>query len=150
TPFIGDGVDKTLHIGYRNVSSYTFAQYADDIDVPIAIGPVIGEEIHPPNRQEVYLNGSLAGSRNGANYLLPIGQATIGRGNDANFHGDIAEVIVYSTNLTADQRVAVENYLYNKWLGQFSSGAASSPFFVGTAGQTVSGLKFVQQPTDTT
>jgi hypothetical protein len=148
TPFIGDGVDKALHVGYRNSGSYTFAQYADDLNVTAPpAGPVIGSHIHPPGQQEIYLNGALAGSR-GASYLVTVGQANVGRGNGGSFRGDIAELIVYSTNLTTAERISVENYLFNKWLGQLHSAATSVPFFV-SSGPVVSGMRFTQQPTDT-
>lgn len=149
TPFTGDGVDKVLHIGYRNTTQYTFAQYADDLNVPTAgAGPLIASHIHSPGQKQVYFNGIPGGTQNGANHLVTVGQGTIGQGNGGNFRGDIAEIVVYSTNLTDLQRVALENYLNNKWLGQFSAAATSVPFFVGN-GESVAGLRFSEQPSDT-
>ena len=149
TPFTGDGVSKVLHIGYRNASQYTFAQYANDLNVPAApVGPLIASHIHPNNQKQLYFNGALAGTQGGAGHLITVAQGNVGQGNGGNFRGDIAEMIVYSTNLTDLQRVGVENYLFNKWLGQLSSAAVSNPFFVGS-GQTVAGLRFLQQPGNT-
>lgn len=149
--FYANGVDHVLHIGYRNASQYTFAQYADDLDVSApAAGPVIASHIHGSGTKQIYFDGSLAGENTGGqNDLLTLGQATVGQGNGGNFHGDIAELIVYRTNLTDLQRVEVENYLANKWLGQLSSGTISSPFFVN-GGSTPKGIRFTQQPTDAT
>ena len=147
TPF--NNVDNTLHVGYRNTASYTFALYADDLNVPTpgAI-PVVTSHIHSPGSKQVYFNGTRAGTGGSAN-LGTVLQGTIGQGNGGSYHGDIAELIVYKTNLTYSQQVSVENYLANKWLGQLSSGETSASFFV-SGGSTPKGLKFSQQPTDTT
>ena len=96
----------------------------------------------------MFFNGALAGSGGSANLGVVL-QGNIGRGNGGNYHGDISEIIVYKTNLTALQRIGVENYLANKWLGQLSSGTATASFFV-SGGSTPKGLTFSQQPTDTT
>jgi hypothetical protein len=146
TPFIT--TDRTLHIGYRNVTQYTFAFYADDLNVatPGAI-PVVTSHIHAPGSKALYFNGVLAGT-SGSQNLGPVNQGTVGRGN-GDFHGDIAEVLVYRTNLTDIQRVGVENYLANKWLGQLSAGQASVPIIV-TNDFPPTGFTFTQQPTDTT
>lgn len=150
--FIGtafNNVDNTLHVGYRNTTSYTFALYADDLNVPTpgAI-PLVTSHIHSPGSKAIYFNGTLAGTGGSAN-LGTVLQGTIGQGNGGNYHGDISEIIVYSTNLTYAQQVSVENYLENKWLGQLSSGATSASFFV-SGGSTPKGLAFMQQPTSAT
>jgi hypothetical protein len=146
TPF--NNVDNTLHIGYRNTAQYTFAFYADDLNVPTpGSGPVITSHIHSPGGKQVYFNGVQGGTGGGQNLGVVL-QGNIGQGNGGNYHGDIAEIVVYKTNLTDVQRVGVENYLANKWLGQFSSGASSTSFFV-TGGSLPKGLVFSQQPTDT-
>lgn len=148
TPY--NGVDNTLHVGYRNTTAYTFALYADDLNVPTpgAI-PLVTSHIHSPGSKQIYFNGTLAGTGGSAN-LGTVLQGTIGQGNGGNYNGDISEVIVYSTNLTFSQRVSVENYLANKWLGLLSSGATSASFFVKNINGTPSGLRFSQQPTDAT
>ncbi len=113
-PFTGAGTDRTLHIGYRNATQYTFAQYADDLNVTFPTtqfpaGPLIASHVHTqgPTRRQLYLNGMAAGNSSMAN-LGPISQANIGRANGGSFHGDMAEVIVYNTNLTELQRISVE------------------------------------------
>jgi hypothetical protein len=147
TPF--NNVDNTLHIGYRNTAQYTFAMYADDLNVatPGAI-PLITSHIHSPGAKQLYFNGAFAGNGGSANLGVVL-QGNIGRGNGGNYHGDISEMIVYNTNLTEVQRVGLENYLANKWFGQFSAGQASASFFVN-CGFVPQGIRFSQQPTDTT
>ncbi len=147
TPF--NNVDNTLHVGYRNATQYTFALYADDLNVttPGAI-PVITSHIHSPGSKAIYSNGALAGTGGSANLGVVL-QGNIGRGNGGNYHGDIAEVIVYKTNLTQVQRVGVENYLANKWLNQFSAGQPSTTIVVHTTNDPT-GLFFSQPPVDTT
>ncbi|MGC3960987.1 MAG: hypothetical protein QM813_24565 [Verrucomicrobiota bacterium] len=147
-PFSGGGVDRVLHIGYRNAAQYTFAQYAGDLNVAafVGTGGLIASHIHATGQRQIYFNGALAGSQGGANHLSGTAQGNIGQGNGGNFRGDIAEVIVYSTNLTELQRVGVENYLLNKWMGQFSGAVTSVPVFVGPS---IAGQKFLQQPSDT-
>ena len=148
TPF--NNVDNTLHVGYRNTSQYTFAMYADDLNVPTpGSSPVVTSHIHSPGSKQVFFNGVLAGS-GGSQNLGVVLQGNIGRGNGGNYHGDISEIIIYKTNLTELQRIGVENYLANKWMGQFSSGAASVSFFVGDPNGIPKGLTFTQQPTATT
>jgi len=41
TAFTGSGNDQVLHIGYRNAGSYTWAQYADDMNVAYPATPII-------------------------------------------------------------------------------------------------------------
>jgi hypothetical protein len=153
TPFNnvnGDGgVDHALQVGWRNTTQYTFAQYADDLNVATpGTGVLLASHILTNGTRQVFFNGVLAGSGS-CNYLKSVTQGNVGRGSGNQFHGDIAELIVYSTNLTTLQRVGVENYLANKWLGQLSGTAASTSFFV-SGGSVPKGIRITQQPTDTT
>jgi hypothetical protein len=147
TPF--NNVDNTLHVGYRNTGSYTFAFYADDLNVttPGAV-PLVASHIHPAGAQSIYLSGALGGTRTTSANLGVVLQGNIGQGNGGNYHGDIAEVIVYKTNLTDVQRIGVENYLANKWLGQFSAGQASVTINITNVDGVPVGIPFTQQPTD--
>ena len=148
TPF--NNTDNTLHVGYRNTTQYTFAFYADDLNIttPGAI-PLVASHIHASGSKAIYLNGVLAGTGGSANLSGGVLQGTIGRGNGQNYHGDISEVLIYKTNLTEVQRIGVENYLANKWLGQFSAGQATIPFYVTNASGYPKGISFTQQPVDT-
>lgn len=147
TPF--NNVDNTLHIGYRNATQYTFALYADDLNVATpGATPLVTSHIHSPGSKQIYFNG-VSGGSGGSQNLGVVLQGNIGRGNGGNYHGDISEILVYKTNLTDAQRISVENYLANKWLGQLSSGATSTSFFV-SGGSAPTGLRFSQQPTDAT
>jgi len=143
------GVDCVLHVGYRNSTQYTFSQYADDLNVSLPpAGPLVASHIHGSGSKAIYFNGALAGS-GGGSHLVVVSQGNIGQGNGGNFNGDIAEVIVYNTNLTDLQRVRVENYLLNKWKGQFSAAKTSASFFV-SSGEPPAGMYFSQQPGLTT
>ena len=153
TPFYnvnGDGGnDHALQVGWRNTTQYTFAQYADDLNVTTpGTGVLLASHIHANGTRQVFFNGVLGGSGS-CNFLRVVNQGNVGQGSGNNFHGDMAEMIVYRTNLTSLQRVSVENYLANKWLGQLSGASATSPFFV-SGGSVPKGLAFTQQPTDTT
>lgn len=150
TPF--NNTDRTLHIGWAaGGTQYKFAQYADDLTVANpAAGPLVVSHIHASGTKKIFFNGASGGANNsGQNNLGVVLQGNLGQGNGGNFHGDIAEIIVYRTNLTDLQRVSVENYLANKWLGQLSGNSATASFFV-SGGSTPKGISITQQPTDTT
>lgn len=154
TPFlnVGGGVDHVLHIGWESPTDYKWGQYADDFDVsantPPQDVPVIASHINNAGTKQIFFDGVLAGT-SGGNLLGVVNEGNLGQGNGGNFFGSLAEVIVYSTNLTTLQRVSVENYLANKWLGNLSADAVSSSFFVSGI-STPKGIHITQQPTTTT
>ncbi len=147
--------DGSLHIGYNNTTTYKWGQYADDTTYNPAggvssLGLLIASHIHGVGTRDMYFNGVRVVGSTGASYLSPaMLTGAIGDANGGFFNGDIAEVVIYRTNLTDIQRVGVENYLANKWLGQLSANALSTSFFVRGV-STPTGLKITQQPADTT
>ncbi|WP_083925467.1 hypothetical protein, partial [Psychroflexus tropicus] len=79
---------------------------------------------------ECYLDGNLIGTINGIGFLYNHNEAAIGNtGSDGDtyaetgsavsgdfpFDGDIAEFIMYNTNLNDSERISVENYLSSKY-----------------------------------
>ena len=67
---------------------------------------MVASHIHASGSKALYFNGVLSGT-GGSQNLGVVTQGTIGRGNGQNYHGDIAEVLVYKTNLTEVQRIGV-------------------------------------------
>jgi hypothetical protein len=67
-------------------------------------------------QHDISSNGQTAS----ANYNLNTGDSTINIGGGVyspynNFNGDIAEILVYSGALSDNDRISVDNYLYNKY-----------------------------------
>jgi autotransporter-associated beta strand protein len=77
-----------------------------------------------------YLDGSLLGAKTlGGALSTTVAPLQIGyRSGDANKAlGDVAEVLIYNTALTATQRQQVETYLLNKWFGNVGGPANVLP-----------------------
>lgn len=72
------------------------------------------------NNGSIYINGILqatgTGGNSPTNLYDEIGARWSVTSHNAYFAGDIAELLVFSTNLTAAQRSAVEGYLLNKYI----------------------------------
>jgi hypothetical protein len=146
----GTGTDRVLGFGYRNTNQFTIQLYADDINYTSSLGWLSNAAprlwtgiLNNTFRQYIYLNsggpGSYVASRQGNSYLLGMAQAHVGAGGGGSvYRGEIAEMVVYNTNLTDVQRQSVESYLLNKWQGQFSYTAVSAPFQVYPANPSIS------------
>jgi glucose/arabinose dehydrogenase len=80
----------------------------------------ISTAIKDGTTDSLYTNGVLAFSEGGKLTTIAgcSGTGNIGRGynNNTFYAGDIGEVLVYDRALNASERMAVEQYLINKWL----------------------------------
>jgi hypothetical protein len=128
--------------GVFNGTSGTYAQSAAALDAAQA---VVLDAVQSGNAATFFVNGA-AGTINSSMNSLPsttltnnfLGQASNG-GN--YFQGNIAEVLVFSTSLTTSQRIAIENYLVQKY--QTLSAVPEAPIF-SVGGGTLSGPTTIQ------
>jgi hypothetical protein len=119
-----NGADK-IKIGYTNSASIIFSTYADNV----TLGSIDG--INPPpinvlcftnyGGKTAYWNKSVSGKNTGAyasfivDSLLTIGTSTnVGR-------NEIYEVLMYRGIMKENDREAITNYLYDKWMPSSSS-----------------------------
>jgi hypothetical protein len=122
-----DPTDTSLHVGYRLDTTFTLAQYDDDLDIPVAAqaadAPLsVDVAILDQTRGHfVYVNGSLAGSNGVTKSLRMATEGHLGTGglagygDDQRFMGQIAEVIVYDAALSDVDRSLLEQYLRLHW-----------------------------------
>lgn len=121
---LGGSANNALHIGYRDSTTYTLAQYANDINVavPAFTGQLFRTWVDELNGtgHYIFLNGSNVGS-SASTVPLTVGSTTSGRvgmGFSAQYYyGDLAEILIYSSGLSDQDRAAVEAYLNFKWFG---------------------------------
>jgi len=141
----GDATDNALHTGYRSSGDFTFAHYGDDLDYVPGSFPypevrVWTDTIDSNKLKTIYLNGMALEAGTATGFLNAAGcQGHVGSGFDTSsscFQGDVAEILVYSNNLSATQVGSVMNYFSNKWLCAscappgLLANAVSSPFTV--------------------
>jgi hypothetical protein len=129
-----NGVDATLHVGYSSANTFRFAQYADDLNWTAPANftsptPRLWTgRLDSSAMQNIFLNGVLKSSRAANAAPGTIINGSIGRGNDANYNGDLAEILVYNRGLSDTERTQVEQYLTQKWLS--NSRGLTAPFTV--------------------
>jgi autotransporter-associated beta strand protein len=143
--------DQCLHFGYRAVSSttatFTLAQYSDDLNYTTAPGyngtevaNVWAGSLNTAMGHAVYLNGTQVASNNSITPLLGLtgpsgnnyGIIGAGYGGNSMFLGDVGEVLIYATTLSAAQMAGVTQYLEAKWQGGILP--ASSPVTLSGGG----------------
>ncbi|HEY3322308.1 MAG TPA: autotransporter-associated beta strand repeat-containing protein [Planctomycetota bacterium] len=117
-----------LHIGYRNDTAFTLAQYANDLDTPVPnfAGQVFrlwtGRlDTAGGGGHSVFLNGtSVATNANTTPLNAALGAGCVGAGFGGlagfAYSGDLAEILIYNSALSPANRQTVENYLNQKWL----------------------------------
>lgn len=125
--FIGGTTESTnslLHLGYRDDTHITFAQYLNDIDIVVAAYSSPTPKIHvftysSTAGKSYYSNGTQLMTSSGATAgLSSFNNAKIGYyGNfpPEYFDGDLAEIIIFSKALKAEERMSIESYLSKKW-----------------------------------
>lgn len=119
----GTGTNNNqLHVGYRSATSFTLAQYANDLDA--AAGAFTGQTFRLWNGnldtsvgRSIWLNGtSVATGTNKIPFNVPTTPGAVGRGNNNPYNGDLSEIVVFPRALATTERQAMESYLSNKWL----------------------------------
>ena len=113
--------NNALHIGYRNNGDFTFAFYANDIEVvqtfPNGVTRVWALYMPSSGNRNVRLNGSVVATGNTTQlgtFNAPVIGRLWGSYNDA-YYGTISEILVYSGDIGVTAIQAVESYLIAKW-----------------------------------
>ena len=135
-----------LHFGYNSATDFRWGEYGDDLDVnpstfatppgpftPGAGGIEVARQwtanFSTASGHALYLNGTQVGSNTNTVGLTlsPADYGIIGSGFTFSnfFTGDVGEVLIYNTSLSAAQQTAVQNYLDVKW------GLATAPLVTG-------------------
>ena len=143
--FLGTNVgapNQGLHFGYRNsAGDFAFAQFANDLEFfgapsfdtnptqtanqwtgvftpsAVANGQTPGHYL--------FFNGALGSSNNNNTGFVDLtgisGLVGSGFAKNAPYSGDLAEIILFNSALDNTTRIAIENYLHNKWVLGISS-----------------------------
>jgi hypothetical protein len=142
-------VNEGLHFGYRNNTSLTLDQFGNDIsfgvnffDQPrVSTAIVRGQLDKGTNRLLTELRDGVFKSNANSNGtpLTGNGQGRLGRGfNNQGFEGDIAEVIVYSKTLTAQEVKKIDSYLAIKYgLMLNTAGGGTNGDYITSNGTTI-------------
>jgi hypothetical protein len=114
--------NRKPHLGYRNNTSLTFAQYGNDYDVAVLgytspiprihvfrFNSAVGKTLHV-NGSEL-INQTTSNAKTG---LVSYNNAQIGR-YGSYYEGDIAEIIIFNKHISDNERKDIEQYLSKKW-----------------------------------
>ncbi|MEW5798839.1 MAG: GLUG motif-containing protein [Bacteroidota bacterium] len=130
-------LNSAIHLGYRNDSTVTFAQYANDLDV--SVPKYTSQEFTVYTFQlssaghAIYNNAGLLASNSNTNPFVSLNDISVGRSfGTAYYGGDIAEVIIYSSALSSNNRNTIENYLLQKY-----NIATTEPTIASSAATTI-------------
>jgi|GEM_PF-2094139 len=108
------GTNTLPHIGWRNNSNYTHAQYSNDYDIGVSVytATTLLLATHTASTtggKNTFFNGTLAGSSVNTVNLLTYSSATIGRYQSNYFSGVISEVTLFPSALVTIDRQTLEN-----------------------------------------
>jgi hypothetical protein len=113
--------NNALHIGYRNSGNFTFAFYANDIEVYQAFSNAVTRvwAFYMPSsgNRTARLNGSIVGTGNTTklgNFSSPVIGRTFGN-YDSAYYGTISEILVYNADIGVPAIQTIESYLMAKW-----------------------------------
>ncbi|MDY0169807.1 MAG: autotransporter-associated beta strand repeat-containing protein [Thermoguttaceae bacterium] len=121
--YTASSANQALHIGYRDSTTYTLAQYSNDLNIPVPAFD--GQEFRVwtnmldlgAGGQSIHLNGDLQGFRSTTSPLVGTDNGRVGTGTGTQwFNGDLGEILIFDRALGAAERQAVEAYLQAKWL----------------------------------
>ena len=119
-------VNNALHIGYRDSNDFTFAFYANDLEVtaippaPFVNGVTRVWAFYLPtsSNRNVRLNGSLVATHTNSTRLgrfdAPVIGRVFGTYNEA-YYGTISEVLIYNADIGLEAIQSIESYLMAKW-----------------------------------
>jgi hypothetical protein len=119
-----EGMDQTLHIGYRSETDFTFALWADDLDTPSSATSGFGIirlwTLYLPtsSNRNIRLNGSTIVTHTNYTRLGQFTNPVIGRfigGSLGYYNGTISEIIVYNQDIGLNAIQQTEGYLAWKW-----------------------------------
>jgi autotransporter-associated beta strand protein len=124
--------NQGLHVGYRNDTTYTLAQYGNDVDsggLPGYASQVFrlwSNELDNTGRY-VFLDGVQTATSANTTGMTTANAGVVGSGfGGRRYLGELAELILYNAALSTNDRQAVETYLRAKWLG----GGLPAPNFI--------------------
>lgn len=129
----GFSTGLTLGIGYQTSSQFRWQQYADDLNYNASFTSIVPRQWtmnlsgSPTVTKRLYLNSTLVGAAS-SGFLTGtfLANGTVGYNN---YLGNIAEILVYNTSLSASDQTNLQEYLANKWLTGLSE-AITQPFQV--------------------
>ena len=116
-----ESFNKVLHIGYRDSTTFTVAQYANDFNATLATSYLANisnsiSDISNTNQFSVYYNGQFMSTGTGNNSgPLSGDELLIGRSYDQFYSGHIMEVLIFNTTLNESQLSKINAYLAEKW-----------------------------------
>lgn len=131
----GFNTGLTLGIGYQTTSQFRWQQYADDLNYNASFTSIVPRQWtmnlsgSPTVTKRLYLNSTLVGAASSG--FLTGTFLTNGTVGYNNYLGNIAEILVYNTSLSAGDQTNLQDYLSNKWLTGLSE-AITQPFEVMT------------------
>ncbi len=131
------GTNKGLHIGWRNASDWTIAQFSNDANFAATrtTNTTLTTSRFLNNGGRFALNGTVLGVDNSIPTapLVTTGKFSVGVGINLGagryFTGVMCELIIITGTLSNEDKFKTEGYLAHKW-GTLSSLSASHPYKV--------------------
>jgi prepilin-type N-terminal cleavage/methylation domain-containing protein len=122
--------NQLLQIGYRNDTTLTWGQFANDYDITVASYTSPTPRIHAAvfnssatSPKIYFINGAqqtlnVNGSPTASQGLTSYTNATFGfygTGQNVYYKGNIGEIIIFNRALKTEERRSIEEYLSKKW-----------------------------------
>ncbi|HYG78294.1 MAG TPA: autotransporter-associated beta strand repeat-containing protein [Planctomycetota bacterium] len=115
--------NQGMHFGYRSDNTYTLAQWANDLNYTNNAITYTGTQVFrtwtnilDTSGHRIQLNGTPVAANTNTTPFTTTTNGRLGNGPNADFYiGDIAELLVYNSALSASAQQAVLTYLQQKW-----------------------------------